>query len=246
MFACLSEEALYSNDDQSYLVQRGQLSPSNYGWTSTEWGRSYHAIREVNVCLSRLTDITTSENRKQLLNAELRFLRAYRYFNLLKGFGGVPLLGDLVPQLKEDYSALYERKSITEVVDYINSELDAAIAFLPLENSDDYQRGRATKGAAMSLKSRMLLYAASPLYTNDVNDIQKWMNAAKAVMDLGIYSLVDNLNADPSENYRLFFLTGNTSEDIFIREYYKDYNSYGLEHMNAPNGYDGWGGNCPT
>jgi len=64
-------------------------------------------------------------------------------------------------------------------------------------------------------------------------------------MDLNIYDLVTDLDDDPSENYRKFFLKANTVEDIFIREYYKDYNSYGLEHMNAPNGYDGWGGNCP-
>lgn len=248
MWACLSDEAVYSNDDQSYLVQRGQLSPSNYGWTSTEWGRSYRAIREVNVCLAELPDIVMNDDKKAILNAELRFLRAYRYFNLLKGFGRIPMMGDIVPGLNDDYTPLYERKSIEEVVAYIDGELDAAISVLPLNNTSDYQTGRATKGAAMSLKSRLLLYAASPLYTNGVNDSQKWQKAADAalaVMNLNKYDLADDLDDDPSENYRLFFLASNTVEDIFIREYYTDYNSYGLEHMNAPNGYDGWGGNCP-
>jgi len=248
MWACLTDEAVYSNDDQSYLVQRGQLSPSNYGWTSTEWGRSFRAIREVNLCLSKLSGITMSENKKTLLNAELRFLRAFRYFNLLKGFGKVPLIGDVVTGLNDDFTPLYTRKSIPEVIDYINSELDIAIAGLPLEPTSEYKKGRATKGAAMALKSRLLLYAASPLYTDGVNDVQKWQkaaDAAKAVMELNIYDLAKDLDTDPSENYRKLFLTANTVEDIFIREYYKDYNSYGLEHMNAPNGYDGWGGNCP-
>ena len=248
MWACLTDEAVYSNDDQSYLVQRGQLSPSNFGWTSTEWGRSFRAIREVNLCLSELPGINMSEEKKTLLNSELRFLRAYRYFNLLKGFGKVPLIGDLVPGLNDDFTPLYERKNIADVITYIDSELDAAIVGLPLNNNSDYKTGRATKGAAMSLKSRLLLYAASPLYTGSVDDPQKWQNAAdaaRAVMDLDIYDLADNLDSDPSENYRKLFLVSNPIEDIFIREYYKDYNSYGLEHMNAPNGYDGWGGNCP-
>jgi len=248
MWACLTDEAVYSNDDQSYLVQRGQLSPSNYGWTSTEWGRSFRAIREVNLCLSKLPGITMNEEKKTLLNAELKFLRAYRYFNLLRGFGKVPLIGDVVPGLNDDFTPLYTRKDIPEVISYIKSELDAAIAGLPLTSSADYKTGRATKGAAMSLKSRLLLYAASPLYTSGVDDIQKWQqaaDAAKAVMDLHLYDLVTDIDSDPSENYRKFFLTANTVEDIFIREYFTDYNSYGLEHMNSPNGYDGWGGNCP-
>lgn len=248
MAACLTDEAVYSNDDHSYLVQRGQLSPSNFGWTSTDWGRSYRAIREANLCLSKLSDITINADRKKLLDGEIRFLRAYRYFNLLKGFGKVPVIGDAVSTLEDDYSPLFVKKSIPEVIDYINGELDAAIAELPLNSSTDWKRGRATKGAAMSLKSRLLLYAASPLYTGGTSDQGKWQkaaSAAKAVMDLGIYDLVKNLDADPSENYRKFFLSVNTKEDIFIREYITGYTSYGAEHMNAPNGYDGWGGNCP-
>ena len=248
MWACLSDEAVYSNDDQSYLVQRGQLSPSNFGWTSTEWGRSFRAISELNLCLSKLPGLVMNEDHKKLLESELRFLRAYRYFNLLKGFGRVPLIGDIVPGLNDDFTPLYTRNSIPEVVDYIDNELDAAIAGLPLTATADYKTGRATRGAGMSLKSRLLLYAASPLYNDGVDDPQKWQKAAdasKAVMDLNIYDLVTDLDDDPSENYRKFFLKANTVEDIFIREYYKDYNSYGLEHMNAPNGYDGWGGNCP-
>ncbi len=249
MEACTTDEAVYSNDDNSYLVQRGQLSPSNYGWTSTDWGRSFRAIREANLCLSKLPNLTAlTSDRKKLLDGEIRFLRAFRYFNLLKGFGKVPLIGDVVSTLQDDYSPLFVRKSIPEVVTYINGELDAAIAELPLSSSGDWKRGRATKGAAMSLKSRLLLYAASPLYTGGTDEPQKWQsaaNAAKAVMDLGIYDLVNNLDPNPGENYYKLSLTANTKEDIFTREYTTNVTSYGAEHMNAPNGYDGWGGNCP-
>lgn len=249
MYASITDEAVYSNDDQTYLVQRGQLSPSNYGWTSTVWGRSYRGIREANLALQNIAKTPVSEERRTLLNAEIRFIRAFRYFDLLKGFGGVPIVGDEVSALTDDFTALYDRKSIEETVSYIVSELEAVIDVLPTEPGSDWQRGRATTPAAMALKSRVLLYAASPLYTNNSNDVSKWQaaaTAAKDIMDLNKFDLVTSLSADPAENYRLFFLAPpTTSEDIFFREYTNTSPSMAMERMNAPNGFGGWGGNCP-
>lgn len=249
MWASITDEAVYSNDDQTYLVQRGQLSPSNYGWTSTVWGRSYRSIREANLALQNLPNTPISADRQQLLNAEVRFVRAFRYFDLLKGFGGVTLMGDEVTDINGDFSALYERSSVQETIDYIVSELDAVIAVLPEQAGSDWERGRATAPAAMALKSRVLLYAASPLYTDNNNDVNKWKaaaDAAKDVMDLNKFSLVTNLSGDPAENYRLLFVAApTTSEDIFFREYTNTSPSMAMERMNAPNGFGGWGGNCP-
>jgi hypothetical protein len=247
MYASITDEAVYSNDDQTYLVQRGQLSPSNYGWTSTVWGRSYRGIREANLALQNISKTPISEERRNL--AEIRFVRAFRYFDLLKGFGGVSIIGDRVTALTDDFSELYERKTVEETVDYILSELNAVIGVLPDDPASDWQRGRATTPAAMALKSRLLLYAASPLYTDEINDLSKWeaaAAAAKDVMDLNKFSLVTDLNANPAENYRLLFLEPpTTSEDIFSREYKNTSPSMAMERMNAPNGYGGWGGNCP-
>jgi starch-binding outer membrane protein, SusD/RagB family len=248
LFASITDEAVYSNDDQTYLVQRGQLSPSNYGWTSTVWGRSYRGIREANLALSKISETPVTEERRQHLISEIRFIRAFRYFDLLKGFGGVPVLGDEVTGLNDDFSDLYQRRSIQETVSYIVSELDAVIGKLPNEPGNNWQRGRATTPAAMALKSRVLLYAASPLYTNGTNDVSKWQaaaSAAKAVMDLNKFQLVTDLDADPSENYRKLFVSPPTKEDIFFREYTNTSPSMAMERMNAPNGYGGWGGNCP-
>lgn len=248
MYASVTDEAVYSNDDQTYLVQRGQLSPSNYGWMSTVWGRSYRSIREANLALQKLPEVPVSDERRTLLEAEVRFVRAFRYFDLLKGFGGVSIMGDEVPQLTDDFSHLYERKSIEETVDYILDELDAVIGVLPDDPGGDWERGRATTPAAMALKSRLLLYAASPLYTGGTNSTAKWQaaaNAAKDVMDLNKFSLVTNLSGTPSENYRLLFISSPTSEDIFFREYTNTSRSMAMERMNAPNGFGGWGGNCP-
>jgi starch-binding outer membrane protein, SusD/RagB family len=248
MYASITDEAVYSNDDQTYLVQRGQLSPNNFGWTSTVWGRSYRSIREANLALSKIVETPVTEERRAMLQAEIRFVRAYRYFDLLKGFGGVPILGDVVTGLNDDFSQFYDRKSIEETVDYIVSELDAVIGTLPDDASGSWKRGRATSPAAMALKSRVLLYAASPLYTNANDDAAKWQKAAgaaKDVMDLNKFSLVNNLSGDPAENYRLLFVAQPTQEDIFYREYTSTSPSMAMERMNAPNGYGGWGGNCP-
>ncbi|MEJ1237297.1 RagB/SusD family nutrient uptake outer membrane protein [Chryseolinea sp. T2] len=248
MYASVTDEAVYSNDDQTYLVQRGQLSPSNYGWMSTVWGRSYRGIREANLALANLYKTPVSDVRREILTAEVRFVRAFRYFDLLKGFGGVALVGDRVTELTDDFSDLYDRKSVAETVAYIASELDAAAGILPAQPNGDWERGRATKAAAMALKSRVLLYAASPLYTGGTSDVAKWQaaaNAAKAIMDLNQFSLVTNLAADAAENYRLLFVSTPTQEDIFFREYTNTSPSMAMERMNAPNGYGGWGGNCP-
>lgn len=248
MYASVTDEAVYSNDDQTYLVQRGQLSPSNYGWMSTVWGRSYRGIREANLALANLDKTPVTDERRERLLAEVRFVRAFRYFDLLKGFGGVPLMGDRVTTLNDDFSDLYDRKSITETVAYIVSELNAIASILPDAAGNDWERGRATRPAAMALKSRVLLYAASPLYTGGANDAAKWQAAATAareVMDLNQFSLVTTLAADPAENYRQLFVSPPTAEDIFFREYTNTSPSMAMERMNAPNGFGGWGGNCP-
>ncbi|MFY0624913.1 MAG: RagB/SusD family nutrient uptake outer membrane protein [Reichenbachiella sp.] len=247
LWCSITDETIYSNDDETYLVQRGQLSPSLFGFTSTAWGRGYRGIREANLALQNIPSVDITDERKIILNAEVRFIRAWRYFVLLKGFGGVPLIGDRVAQIGEDYSDLYVRATIDETVDYIISELDAAATDLPNRNDASWERGRATEEVALALKSRVLLYAASPLFTNDTNDPTKWQEAADAaavVMDMG-YSLVDNLDSDPAENYRRLFVNGPTNEDIFIREFNVSSWTIPIERMNAPNGYGGWGGNCP-
>lgn len=248
MWNSVSDEAIYSNDDATYLVQRGQLSPSNFGFMSTTWGRSFRNIREVNIALSQIETSPFDAETKTRLIAELHFIRAYRYFELLRGFGKTPIVGDEIYQLDSDFSPLYDRKEIPEVVSYIESELAIAISGLPDDNG-----ARATRGAAMALKARVLLYAASPLFTGGSDDAQKWQSAATAakdVMDMGKYSLVTNLDADPAENFRKYFVTqGMTSEDIFMRFYVQTSTSGGrsipIERMNGPNGSGGWGGNGP-
>ena len=179
MWSSLTDESIYNNDDNTWLIQQGQLSPENFGIAGTIWGRSYRSIREVNYALTNIEDLEMSESHKDLLKAELHFIRAYRYHDLIRNYGQVVLVGDMVSQLGEDFTdpSLFEKSSIQEGIDYAVSELDKAISVLPVEHSGSWQEGRATKGAAMGLKSRLLLYAASPLYTGGSSDTQKWATA---------------------------------------------------------------------
>jgi len=244
LWSSLTDESIYNNDDDTWLVQQGSLSPENLGIAGTFWGRSYRSIREINYALTHIQELGMSESRTNRLIAELRFIRAFRYQDLIRNYGKVVLMGDRVPQLGEDFTdpSLFDRRPIEECMAYVVSELDAAIAVLPAANSNAYGEGRATKGAAMALKARLQLYAASPLYNNGASDAQKWAAAAasaKAVMDMGLYSLYQGGYA------QIFTTTGSNSEYIFARYYNLSARHYALEIAHGPNGYGGWGGNVP-
>lgn len=244
MWSSLTDESIYNNDDNTWFIQQGQLSPANMGIAGTLWGRSYRSIREVNYALANIADVEMSQDRKDRLTAELKFIRAFRYHDLIRNYGRVVLMGDRVYELGEDFTdpAIFERESIETCINYVVQELDEATEALPLNNNNDWEYGRATKGAALALKSRLLLYAASPLYTGGTNDAAKWEKAAAAaqdVMDLGVYSLYQG-------GYGELFVTSDyVSEVIFARYYNLNARHTALEIANGPNGYGGWGGNVP-
>src|SRR5690606_12082152 len=121
---------------------------------------------------------------------EAYFIRAYCYFELFRRYGGVPLIADVM-EVTDDFRL--PRNTTEEAVDFIAKDCDLAAGILsPNFSSSDMRR--TTRGAALMLKSRALLYLASPLH-NPGNVPERWEQAAaasKAVMDLGIYSLSDN------------------------------------------------------
>jgi len=238
MWSSLTDESIYNNDDDTWLIQRGQLSPENTGIANTLWGRSYRSIRECNYALANIDKVEMSAAHKNMLRAEIKFIRAFRYHDLIRNFGGVPLMGDRVAELTDNMTdaALFERKSITECINYATTQLDEAAAGLPLSNSGVWLRGRAVKGAALALKARLLLYAASPLYSAGT-----WENAAKAAKDVMLLS-----KYDIAPDYRnMFISTADNVEIIFGRYYTVGARHVPMEIANGPNGYDAWGGNVP-
>ena len=118
----------------------------------------------------------------------MRFLRAWAYFKLISFYGDVPLIKDVIELGAESFDR--SRTPYDEIVSFIVEELDAAIPSLPQESFDE-STGKATRGAAMALKSRVLLYAASTLH-NPSNDLSRWQaasDAAEAAMNLSEYSI---------------------------------------------------------
>ncbi|MFA6084003.1 RagB/SusD family nutrient uptake outer membrane protein [Mucilaginibacter sp.] len=234
----VTDESIHTQDNGSFIIQQGNITPDNASFMSNFWFRSYRSIREINYAFANIDNVPMSTATKNRLKAELHFIRAYRYHDLIRAYGDVPLVGDKVWGLTDrDFTPLYTRSPKQDCIAYAVSELELAIAGLKNVSLAD---GRASVGAAMGLKSRLLLYAASPLYTNGANDAAKWAaaaTAAKAVMNLGTYTLFPN--------YRNEFLTNATSEDVYERVYSTSVQHSQLELLNGPNGYNGWGGNTP-
>ncbi len=183
---------------------------------------AYDAVRRANEFLVKIDEATIEESTKMRLKGEARFLRAFLYFDMVKRYGGVPLL--TMPQsLEEDLEV--PRNTLDECFTFIVEELDMAIAELPL----NIPRGRAGKGAAMALKGRALLYYASPLY-NENNDPGRWEKAASAskdVIDLGKYALHANHST-------LWLEKGAHSESIFEIQYKLPEKQHGLDSKVKP------------
>lgn len=160
--AAYTDEAMFTHAGRNInTFTEGTESPNNIAWVSDTygWDRMYLAIREANVALENLPTATfTNATLKDRLIGESYFLRAYYYQQLLRFYGGVPLISKSYG-LNEDYTVA--RSSYDECVKFIVSDLDNAIKLLDGKPSTP---GRATKLSAMALKARVLLYAASDLH----------------------------------------------------------------------------------
>lgn len=196
--------------------------------TDDAYKKSYTSIRAVNQLLKNLPKVPINNFVKAQMKAEARFLRAWYYAILLKHYGGVHLLGDSVYTYTDKIPA--SRNTYGECVNYIVSECDAAALGLPATQSG-VSYGRASKGACLALKSRVLLYAASPLFngqslTGTKNDAvlgyptfdkERWklaQDAASAVISLGAYNLNVN-NSSPGIGFQNLFTLRYNTEYIF-------------------------------
>lgn len=177
---------------------------------------------------------------------EVRFLRAFYFFELAKRYGDIPLLTRTYAQ---DEINSVEQTPFNEVIDFIVNECSEIAPELPVSQVDFWsETGRITRGAALALKSRALLYAASELH-NPNNDLSKWEKAAKAayeVIDLGAYSLPkitdDPLYSDKGGN-EIF-----KSKQLILERRNLD-KTNNFEARNQPMGYaetSAQGGNTPT
>jgi len=244
---------------------------SIYSNPDDAWARNYQGIRKT-FDFSEATDTITFIEFKlpdpvtyaarvsnlKMWRAEAQFLRAFYYFELVKRYGGVPIVNRKISIRSEtDYLASIKRNSYEECVKHIVSLCDSSIKDLPLRLSDiaNADWGRPTVGAALALKARMLTYAASDLFNRPSNNnplvgytdnrrLERWRIAAaanKAVLDLMPVAPYSFQSTYPA----LFQLKTLRSNEVIFERRYGASNTF--ETLNYPIGYqNGRSGTCPT
>lgn len=234
----ISDEAYHNfNSGKPYLYNRGEVTPDQMGSYST-WSNYYVAIKNCNIFFENIHQLKTDQKMIDRMTGEVTFLRAFFYADLVARFGGVPLI---TKTFGLDDDMLLKRNSYEECISFIVTELDKASELLPVAY-DDKNFGRATKGAAMALKSRVLLYAASPFW-NPSGDLSKWQaaaDAAKAVLDLKNGG-VPAYELDP--DYKGLFVTNKSKEIIFMKQFNSEY-GHSFDWTDSPNGFTGWSRTC--
>lgn len=242
----------------------GRMNGAWWGWDNRSWSTKWTNISNCNIFFERVDNVAfTDETEKTKLVGQVRFIRAFEYWDLIARWGAMPIITKSFSINEREEIVGQKRNTYKECIDFLVGELDQAAKELPANwSGDDY--GRATSVAALALKSRILLYAASPLMNEDVKipevgyttpEPDRWQKAAKAATEAldaaqaAGYELY-NLDSDPSKNYQMIFMdnTAANKETLFAR---MGTNSAGGESIsscdqyNNPNGYGGWGGNCP-
>lgn len=268
-------------DEAEFTTETNSVQNFNSGsWNAISnpdlvWGKYYGGIRKVNQFLLSTGKINLdpwkldpSASAQAVYNTNLasinrwnyeaRFLRAYFYFELVKRYGGVPLILDPMG-IGDDFSKI-KRNTLKECIDFIVTECDVVAAQLPLNAATlpytaGTDLGRVTKLTSLALKSRVLLYAASDLFNDPSwaggyadkdlivlpsgNRAAQWKaasDAAKAVIDAGA---LPTLGA-----YKGLFNTFNNAEIILTRT---TATSNNFEKINSPIGFQlGQSGNTPS
>ncbi|GGH03525.1 membrane protein [Parapedobacter pyrenivorans] len=208
-----SGDPLENFSDNAINGIAGRYSASVYGNSSytpsngpSQWGY-YNEIRKCNLFIEKVTESTLPDDWKGLRLAEVRFLRAYFYSLLALHHGGVPIITDVLDRYEQGDEIFRARNTFDETIDFITSECATIEPGLPLTAVT----GRATRGAALTLKAWCELFQASPLY-NTANDNAKWQKAAdsyKDVMELGVYGLF-------SDYRTLFFEENNSNNEVIF------------------------------
>ncbi|MBR1574395.1 MAG: RagB/SusD family nutrient uptake outer membrane protein [Bacteroidales bacterium] len=170
-----SDEALFGASQHPsvmYKVRWGDYGSAtvNGDENSTIWNRYYQAINQCTILIENLhLDKEDPADYIAYMRAEARTLRAFYYFCLFRHYGPVIVWGDKMADANVEGSTL-DRNTVQENVDFMVSQIDLAVPDLPLTVaevstlSERTDRGRVTRGMALALKSRILLYAASPMF----------------------------------------------------------------------------------
>jgi hypothetical protein len=277
-----SDESFFTPDwdvlnfNKSLMTSDGLL-----GW-STDWGNGdptahtlhfrwaplYGNIRRTNIFFNKINSVKGDATAIENLKGQAYFLRAWTYFYLTALYGGVPIITKAYT-LADTYDV--PRDTYENCINFVTGQLDSAALYL----GDSYPAdGHVTKGAALAFKARVLLYSASDLHNQAKNGVvtggfsnpellgytagdatARWTaakNAAKAVIDLGKYSLYKATPAasdSVAQNFVELFTSKGTNEDILLQFFTpktdESWSGYNPALYCGPNGYHNWGNNTP-
>lgn len=277
----ISDDADVSQRNDPFRVNLGNWNAASNYWNF--WTHYYRAIRSATTFINNIDgNIQILEEREgetviRQRKAEARFLRAFFYFELLKQYGPVILLGDeeIDPDLPLNNPAMQiPRSPFDECVDYIASELDLAAQDLPTHYINQQEMvadfGRASQIICKSIKSKLLLYAASPLFNgnpdyvgfanpdgtpliNTSYQVAKWERAAAAAKEiidyaessgqLGLYKVQSGGQVNGFQSYRDVFLDSWNIEWIMSRN---SNNLCGYQRSCTPRLANGYASMGPT
>jgi starch-binding outer membrane protein, SusD/RagB family len=261
-------------DFNKCVVTQDNITGFEQNWFSTDsyhylWNQLYANVRACNLFFSKVgTVVFPDDPTKTRTIGEVYFIRALTYHYLVAMYGGVPLITKPYG-LGQNYDIA--RNTYEECINYITGQLDTAAMDLPASYSAD-MRGHATQGAALALKARTLLYAASDLHNTTSyapgfanpellgyttgSQASRWTAAkaaAKAVIDLNQFSLYHATPAPTdsiAQTFVNYFLSyGYETEDILLQYFTlktgASWNDYNPAEYCGPNGYHNWGNNTP-
>ena len=186
----------------------------------------YGRIRNINDFIQGVSESTLSDENKEMLLGQAYFFRAWCYYNLVKWYGGVPLVKEVLDPVVDNYTP---RSTTKETISFICEDLDRAASMLASKTmsggwtGEDY--GRVTTGTALALKGRVLLLWASPIF-NRANDETRWANAYRQMKQeldsinacgYGLYATGTNVNG--SDFAGQFLTSGVNPEAVFVALY---------------------------
>lgn len=220
----------------SHLINAGTWNSSNVGRVPI-WTEAWCSVRCCNIFLANIDGSNQDPDEIREWKGEIYFLRAFYHFLALRAYGPIPLI-DHVVEVEDDMSEIL-RQPFDRCVEFIAADCDRAAGCLPpTRSTTDY--GRPVRAAALALKARLLLYAASPLYNGNpelaglkdpqtgeclipqVPDPEKWKLAADAAREAldevdgsGFYGLYRSSSNDPVKNYEEIFTVNWNREVLF-------------------------------
>jgi len=257
-FYCPMREVTITDEGRGSYDWLAEPSTWNRGLLDGSGGMldywDYNYIRSCNEFLVKIENGNVTDEIKSVTAAEVRFLRAFTYFEFAKRYGGVPII--TVPQdISEGDDLFVVRNTEKEVMDFILAECNEISSILPEEYAPAMV-GRATRYAALALKSRAMLFAGSEAKYGDVQlnglvgipsvDAQAYFqasyDASKAIMASGKFELFNKYPDNKAKNYQQIFMEKDHSEILFAKKFISVTKGHHFDLFNAPESFKAnWG-----